>query len=207
MILLRKQRLIFFLIFKIILRFYFSRTDLRYTAQASISLHSNNLKKSKVPDFAPKSSMSLYTTEISGSLFKISSPRDIYSGLILLSASSGSMYWPLANFTALFLVLPCPEAADCKHAYHLYTIRVNKQSCGLSRDEFLNSMHRLNIGCGVHYIAIPQHPYYLETYKYAEKDFPNALRYGSETVSLPISPKLSDHDVCDVADAVREILS
>ena len=111
-----------------------------------------------------------------------------------------------AELKDLPIVLPCREAADCKHAYHLYTIRVNKQLCGFSRDEFLNSMHRLNIGCGVHYIAIPQHPYYLETYKYAEKDFSNALRYGSETVSLPISPKLSDQDVEDVVDAVREIL-
>jgi dTDP-4-amino-4,6-dideoxygalactose transaminase len=38
-------------------------------------------------------------------------------------------------------------------------------------------------------------------------DYPNAARVGRQTVSLPLSPGLSDRDVQDVIDAVHEILS
>ena len=67
-------------------------------------------------------------------------------------------------------------------------------------------MHRRNIGCGVHYLAIPEHPYYKKTYQWKLKDYPNAVKYGRETVSIPLSPKLTDTDVQDVIEAIKEIL-
>jgi len=111
-----------------------------------------------------------------------------------------------SELKGLPIALPYEDDADCKNAYHLYTIRINKAVCGISRDEFLNSMHRLNIGCGVHYHAIPSHPYYQRTYNFKEADFPEAVKYGHETVSIPISPKLTEQDTRDVVDAIKEIL-
>jgi dTDP-4-amino-4,6-dideoxygalactose transaminase len=63
-----------------------------------------------------------------------------------------------------------------------------------------------NIGVGVHYLSIPEHPYYQNTYAWCPEDYPNAMRIGRQTVSLPLSPGLSDRDVEDVIEAVVGIV-
>ena len=67
-------------------------------------------------------------------------------------------------------------------------------------------MTRHNIGVGVHYLAIPEHPYYRDTFGWRPEDYPNALAIGRRTVSLPLSAKLTDEDVADVIEAVRRTL-
>jgi dTDP-4-amino-4,6-dideoxygalactose transaminase len=103
--------------------------------------------------------------------------------------------------------LPAPAGKDTRHAYHLFTIRIDKEKVGISRDEFLEVMTESNIGVGVHYVSIPEHPYYQQTFSWKPGDYPNALSYGRETVSLPISPKLTEDDVEDVITAVHDIIS
>ena len=67
-------------------------------------------------------------------------------------------------------------------------------------------MTERKIGVGVHYLAIPEHPFYRERFGWRAEDYPHARQIGRETVSLPISPRLTDEDVDDVISAVREIL-
>jgi dTDP-4-amino-4,6-dideoxygalactose transaminase len=105
------------------------------------------------------------------------------------------------------LILPAPVEAGTRHAYHLYTVLVDKAQAGVSRDGFLNAMTRANIGVGVHYRSIQTHPYYRETFAWQAEDYPHAYRIGEETVSIPISAKLSDGDVEDVIAAIRTILA
>lgn len=102
--------------------------------------------------------------------------------------------------------LPVPPAADTLHAYHLFTIMVDEERCGVSRDAFLDAMNNLRIGTGVHYQAIPEHPYYQKRFGSRPEQWPNAMWLGRRTVSLPLSPKLSDADVARVIAAVRKIL-
>lgn len=109
-------------------------------------------------------------------------------------------------FAGLPVTLPTAPAPQTRHAYHLYTIRVDVSSCGVTRDEFLNRMHSHNIGTGVHYLSIPEHPYYQERFGWRAKNFPHAMRLGRETVSIPLSAALSDEDVEDVIQAVRDSL-
>ena len=93
-----------------------------------------------------------------------------------------------------------------RHAYHLYTLRVDEQKSRLDRDAFLNEMTRENIGVGVHYLSVPEHPYYQETFGWRPDEYPHARRVGRQTVSLPLSAKLTDTDVDDVIVAVRRVL-
>jgi dTDP-4-amino-4,6-dideoxygalactose transaminase len=67
-------------------------------------------------------------------------------------------------------------------------------------------MTQRNIGVGVHYLSIPEHPYYQRTFSWKAEDFPEAYIFGRETVSLPISPKLTEQDTEDVISAVRSII-
>jgi dTDP-4-amino-4,6-dideoxygalactose transaminase len=110
-------------------------------------------------------------------------------------------------FAGLPITLPSEPPLDTKHAYHLYTILVDESRTGVSRDRFLDGMTRQNIGVGVHYLSIPEHPYYEKTFGWRPEDYPNAMRIGRQTVSLPLSPRLTNEDVDDVIEAVRQVLS
>jgi dTDP-4-amino-4,6-dideoxygalactose transaminase len=109
-------------------------------------------------------------------------------------------------FKDLPVVLPLGTEPDTRHALHLYTILIDKEKAGITRDEFLDAMTRENIGVGVHYLSIPEHPFYQKTFGWKPEDYPNAMRTGRQTVSLPISAKLTHQDVEDVIEAVRNIL-
>jgi dTDP-4-amino-4,6-dideoxygalactose transaminase len=109
-------------------------------------------------------------------------------------------------FTDLPLKLPAEPEPQTRHAYHLYTILVDETQTGISRDDFLSAMTAHNIGVGVHYLSIPEHPFYQQSFGWKPDDFPKAKRIGRQTVSLPLSAKLSDEDVGDVIEAVGRII-
>jgi dTDP-4-amino-4,6-dideoxygalactose transaminase len=113
----------------------------------------------------------------------------------------------LEAFSDLPIGLPASREANTKHGYHLFTILVDESKTGISRDSFLNAMTAENIGLGIHYLSIPEHPYYQKTYGWKPEDYPHAMRIGRQTVSLPLSPKLTDKDVEDVILAVKQILN
>ena len=106
-------------------------------------------------------------------------------------------------FKDLPIGIPAPEEADSRHALHLYTVLIDKDVCGVERDDFLMRMTRENIGVGVHYLSIPEQPYYRDRFGWTLEDTPHAVRIGRQTVSLPLSAKLTDADVNDVITAVK----
>ena len=110
-------------------------------------------------------------------------------------------------FKDLPIGLPADPDPRTRHAYHLYTIGIDEEKCGIIRDAFLNAMTANNIGVGVHYLSIPEHPYYQKTFGWQPEDYPNATRIGRQTVSLPLSAKLTDEDVQDVIEGVISIIS
>ena len=109
-------------------------------------------------------------------------------------------------FKELPITLPLPPAPDTRHAYHLYTVLVDEARTGISRDAFLEAMTKQRIGVGVHYLSVPEHPYYQERFAWSPEHYPFAKRIGRQTVSLPLSAKLGDADVEDVIRAVRRAL-
>jgi dTDP-4-amino-4,6-dideoxygalactose transaminase len=110
-------------------------------------------------------------------------------------------------FARLPIALPAMAAADTRHGRHLYTVMIDHQRCGMGRDDFLEAMNAARIGTGVHYLSIPEHPYYQQRFGWRPEQWPSAMKLGRETVSLPLSPALLDHDVERVINAVGGILS
>jgi dTDP-4-amino-4,6-dideoxygalactose transaminase len=93
-----------------------------------------------------------------------------------------------------------------RHALHLFTILVDESAAGTSRDAFLGAMTAEGIGVGVHYQSIPEHPFYQERLGWRPETWPHAARIGRQTVSLPLSARLTDSDVEDVVEAVNRSL-
>ncbi len=109
-------------------------------------------------------------------------------------------------FADLLIGLPATPEPGTRHGYHLYTILIDESS-GISRDAFLGAIGTENIGVGVHYLSIPEHPYYQQRFGWRPEDYPNAMRIGRQTVSLPLSAKLAAEDVEDVIKAVTKYIS
>jgi dTDP-4-amino-4,6-dideoxygalactose transaminase len=105
------------------------------------------------------------------------------------------------------LALPAPDEPNTRHARHLFTVQVDEAKCGVSRDEFLERMTAHHIGVGVHYLSIPEHPYYRKTFGWRPEDWPHAMRIGRQTVSLPLSGCMTESDAQDVVSAIHDILS
>lgn len=101
---------------------------------------------------------------------------------------------------------PSDGGAEGRHAHHLYTPLVDIERLGKSRDWVLAALTAENIGVGVHYLPVHRHTYYQQRFGWRWGDYPNAEWIGERTVSLPLSPALSDQDVADVTRAFRKVL-
>jgi dTDP-4-amino-4,6-dideoxygalactose transaminase len=110
------------------------------------------------------------------------------------------------GLAGLPLERPAPAGDGIVHARHLYTILIDTEEVGKSRDRVLDDLIGHRIGTGVHYIPVHLHPYYRDAFGYRAGDFPHAERIGERTLSLPLSAKLTDGDADDVIDALREVL-
>ncbi len=109
-------------------------------------------------------------------------------------------------FAGSSLETPGPVTDGSVHARHLYTILVDPKG-PLTRDHALNALHAEGVGSGVHYLPINGYTFYRKTLGVGPGDFPNAESIGSRTISLPLSPGMSDRDVDDVIEATGRILS
>jgi dTDP-4-amino-4,6-dideoxygalactose transaminase len=109
-------------------------------------------------------------------------------------------------FADLPVRTPAPEAPGTRHARHLYTLLLDLDRLRIDRDGVLATLHVLGIGTGVHYRAIHLHRYWRARYGLSPGALPGAEWISERTLSLPLSPRLSDDDVADVIDAVRHTL-
>lgn len=104
------------------------------------------------------------------------------------------------------LGLPAPFPAYVKPSYHLFTVLVDENKTRVSRDNFLELLNFHNIGAGVHYLCLAEHPYYQQRFGWKPEDYPIATKIGRQTISLPLSAKLTEKDQEDVILAVKTIL-
>jgi len=103
------------------------------------------------------------------------------------------------------LLLPPAAEPGSRHAYHLYTPLLVLEELRVGRAEIIAALAAENIGVGIHYVPVHQHPYYRQQFGFVDADFPNAAFVGERTFSLPLSPAMSEQDVADVVTALTRI--
>lgn len=93
------------------------------------------------------------------------------------------------------------EAADMRHVYHLYVVRV------ANRATVQSELYEKGISTGIHYpVTLPNQ----QAYKYlghGPEDFPVATQYSKEVLSLPLCPELSTEQVEYVCDQLKLALT
>ncbi|MDJ0307157.1 MAG: DegT/DnrJ/EryC1/StrS aminotransferase family protein [Dehalobacter sp. 4CP] len=114
------------------------------------------------------------------------------------------------RYNAAFNKLPEIEVPTdftyARHARHLYMIRLNLDKLAVDRAAFIELLKEENIGTSVHYIPLPYHPYYRDTFGYKPGDFPKTEALYERIISLPLYPRMSDTDVQDVIEAVQRVI-
>ena len=89
---------------------------------------------------------------------------------------------------------------------HLYVLRFNTEELGKDRRFIFEALQAENIGVNVHYLPVYRLPYY-ENLGYAHDCCPEANKYYSEAITLPLHCCLSDIDAQNVVKAVRKVIN
>lgn len=116
--------------------------------------------------------------------------------------------WRMYDDALADLPLLLPEAAEegTRHAHHLYTVRL-RSDAPVTRDALLDRLNQVGVGTGVHYLSVAEHPYYQDRFGWQPERWPESMRIGRTTLSLPLSPKLHDADVERVVLALRRAVA
>ncbi len=92
-----------------------------------------------------------------------------------------------------------------RQAWHLFVVRV-RESSPVARDEVIRKLAERGIATSVHFIPIHYFTAYQKLGYWKEGDFPVAERAFSGAISLPLFPDMTEEQVDDVSQALREIL-
>lgn len=94
---------------------------------------------------------------------------------------------------------------DAYSGLHLYVIRLQLTRIRHSHLEVFELLRKQGVGVNVHYIPVHTQPYY-RSMGFKPGDFPEAERYYTEAISLPMYPSMSEALQDLVIDALGEAL-
>lgn len=95
---------------------------------------------------------------------------------------------------------------DSYSGLHLYVIRLQLDSINKSRRQVFEALREQGIGVNLHYIPVHTQPYY-ENMGFAAEDFPEAMAYYSEAISLPMFQGLTDEQQDEVVASLKIALA
>jgi UDP-4-amino-4,6-dideoxy-N-acetyl-beta-L-altrosamine transaminase len=87
--------------------------------------------------------------------------------------------------------------------FHLYVVRLQLERIKASHKDIFVRMRTAGIGVNLHYIPVYRQPYYARM-GFDPKDWPEAEKYYSEAITLPLYPGLSDDQQIEVVNNLRE---
>lgn len=94
---------------------------------------------------------------------------------------------------------------NVKHAYHLYPLLIDFSKLKIAKKVFFGKLKSKNIFLQVHYIPVPNQPFYKKQ-NIGQSDIANAVDFYLQEISLPIYPKLANNDVEYVCDTIYSLL-
>ncbi len=100
---------------------------------------------------------------------------------------------------------PAQNVGRDQSAHHIYILKINFDSVGLHRGEFMRQLKVRGIGSQVHYIPVPSQPYY-QKLGFQIQEYPNAQKYYQQALSIPLFYSLSDVQQEYVVSTIKELL-
>ncbi|MGY2169319.1 UDP-4-amino-4,6-dideoxy-N-acetyl-beta-L-altrosamine transaminase [Pseudomonas gingeri] len=102
------------------------------------------------------------------------------------------------------LTLPVAQAG-AESAWHLYVVRLQLDRVKVTQRDVFETLRAAGIGVNLHYIPVHLQPYYREQ-GFKDGDFPEAERYFSEAISLPLFPLLTEEQQDYVVEQLRKLV-
>ncbi|MCC4264615.1 UDP-4-amino-4,6-dideoxy-N-acetyl-beta-L-altrosamine transaminase [Oceanimonas baumannii] len=94
---------------------------------------------------------------------------------------------------------------DSYSGLHLYVIRLELDKLNKSHRQVFEQLREQGIGVNLHYIPVHTQPYYREM-GFQPADFPHAMSYYSEAISLPMFQGLTNQQQDQVIQALSAVL-
>jgi dTDP-4-amino-4,6-dideoxygalactose transaminase len=110
-----------------------------------------------------------------------------------------------AALAALPVTIPS-RSAEARSSLHLYVIRLQLDRISRGHREVFESLREQEIGVNLHYIPVHLQPWYARM-GFKAGDYPEAERYYSEAISLPMYPTMTDQQQDLVIAALTKALS
>ncbi len=100
---------------------------------------------------------------------------------------------------------PAYESSDCYHSYHLYTLCIEEDELGASRDNFLRVLYREEgIQCILHYQPTYHFTGLKKLYDYPDILCPNAEKFFyRRELNLPMHPRLTGNDLDMMVQGIK----
>lgn len=98
-----------------------------------------------------------------------------------------------------------PPGCRALSGHHLYVVRIDFDKIGKTRGEVMLALRERGIGSQVHYIPVPAQPVYRRL-QLRPEDYPNALSYYHEALTIPLFYDLTDEQRRSVVEALRDLV-
>ena len=98
------------------------------------------------------------------------------------------------------------QHSDSYSAYHLFVIRLKLDKISKNHLQVFEGLRERGIGVNLHYIPVHTHPYYAKM-GFSSEDFPEAMKYYSEAISLPLFQSMSYEQQDEVVAALQFTLN
>lgn len=105
------------------------------------------------------------------------------------------------------IVRPSLVKYPARHAWHLYTVLVDTERAGISRDELREELRKRNIGTGLHFLAVHQLAFYRERCPVSAGSLTASEYVAARIVSLPFFPDMKEEDVVQVVEEIRDVVT
>jgi dTDP-4-amino-4,6-dideoxygalactose transaminase len=90
-----------------------------------------------------------------------------------------------AAFSTMKNFRPAQNSGRDQSGHHLYLLRIDFASISINRAQLIRELNSKGIGSQVHYIPVPNQPYYRQL-GHSLTDYPHAQQYYQETLSIPL---------------------
>ncbi len=96
---------------------------------------------------------------------------------------------------------------DFRHSYHLMVVRLDVEKARINRDSLMSELKQRNIGTGLHFRCVHLQKYYREIQGCHPNTLPHTEWNSERIFSLPFFPDMTEDDLKDVIDTLKEILA
>ena len=103
------------------------------------------------------------------------------------------------------LQLPTVQPGN-QSAFHLYVVRLKRNATPKTHRQVFEELQQRGIGVNLHYMPVHLQPYY-RTLGFSQGQYPEAEAHGTEAITLPLYPTLTDHQQDQVVSALKQVLT